>query len=86
MYKLTYKYLERKAGESGGRVNWRAACDALAAMLDPNQIFERLRQDAQQLRALPDLLRDSGLPDATFTHPAIALGRLDQRLTSWGLL
>lgn len=53
---------------------------------DQLQIFERLRQDAQQLRALPDLLHDSGLPDMTFNHPAIALGKLEQRLTNWGLL
>ncbi|MBC3951441.1 type II toxin-antitoxin system HipA family toxin [Pseudomonas folii] len=74
-----------KSIERAGNVNWRAACDALADILDPQQAFERLRQDAQQLRALPDILRDSGLPDATFNHPAIALGKLDQRLTTWGL-
>jgi serine/threonine-protein kinase HipA len=74
-----------KSIERAGSVNWRAACDALADILDPQQAFERLRQDAQQLRALPDILRDSGLPDATFNHPAIALGKLDQRLTTWGL-
>ncbi len=74
-----------KSIERAGVVNWRAACDALADILDPQQAFERLRQDARQLRALPDILRDSGLPDATFNHPAIALGKLDQRLTTWGL-
>jgi hypothetical protein len=58
---------------------------SLADILDPQQAFERLRHDARQLRALPDMLRDSGLPDATFNHPAIALGKLDERLTTWGL-
>jgi serine/threonine-protein kinase HipA len=52
----------------------------------PLQIFERVRQDAQQLRTLPDLLRGSGLPDVTFNHPAIALGKLERRLKNWGLL
>jgi serine/threonine-protein kinase HipA len=75
-----------KSIELAGVVNWRAACEALAGIVDAQQAFERLRQDARQLRALPDILRDSGLPDATFNHPAIALSRLDQRLTSWGLL
>jgi len=74
-----------KSIERAGVVNWRAACDSLVHILDPQQAFERLRQDARQLRALPDILRDSGLPEATFTHPAIALGKLDQRLTAWGL-
>lgn len=72
--------------ERAGVVNWRAACGALAGILDSDQVFERLRHDAQQLRALPDLLRDSGLPDVTFNHPAIALKKLDQWLTSEGLL
>jgi len=71
--------------ELAGEVDWRAACNALAAILNPQDVFERLRQDAQQLRALPDLLRDSGLPEATFNHPAIALRNLDQRLIGWGL-
>lgn len=74
-----------KTIERAGVVNWRAACEALVDILDPQQAFERLRQDAQQLRALPDILRDSGLPEATFNHPAIALSKLDQRLTAWGL-
>lgn len=72
--------------EQAGKVDWRAACAALADILDPHAAFERLHEDAQLLRALPDLLRDSGLPEATFNHPAIALGKLDQRLTAWGLL
>lgn len=74
-----------KTIERAGVVNWRAACEALVDILDPQQAFERLRHDAQQLRALPDILRDSGLPEATFNHPAIALSKLDQRLTTWGL-
>lgn len=74
-----------KSIERAGIVNWRAACDSLADILDPQQAFERLCHDAQQLRALPDMLRDSGLPDTTFNHPAIALGKLDERLTTWGL-
>jgi len=74
-----------KTIERAGVVNWRAACEALVGIVDPQQAFERLRQDAQPLRALPDILRDSGLPEATFNHPAIALGKLDQRLTAWGL-
>lgn len=73
------------AVERAGHVDWRAACEALADIVDPQDAFDRLRQDAQQLRALPDLLSDYGLPLVTFNHPAIALGKLAQRLTAWGL-
>lgn len=64
---------------------WHAVCDALGDILNPQDAFERLCQDTQPLRALPDLLRDSGLPERAFNHPAIALGNLNQRLTAWGL-
>lgn len=71
--------------EQAGEVNWRAACDALGGIVEPQKAFERLRQDAELLRELPDILRDSGLPKVTFNHPAIALKNLDQRLRDWEL-
>jgi serine/threonine-protein kinase HipA len=37
------------------------------------------------LLALPDILTDSGLPDATMNHPRIALKNLEQRLKEWDL-
>lgn len=74
-----------KTIERAGNVDWRAACSALADIVNPQDTFERLRGDARQLRAPPDLLRDSGLPQTTFNHPAIALRNLDQRLIAWGL-
>jgi len=72
--------------ERGGEVDWRAACNLLEPLMDPQQAFERLRQDARGLLALPDLLADSGLPDAVMNHPAIALKNLEQRMKDWGLL
>ncbi|PHN52606.1 hypothetical protein [Pseudomonas gessardii] len=60
-------------------------CTALADLVDPEQAFERLRADADHLRALPDILVANGLPAVTLNHPAIALGKLDQRLQQWGL-
>jgi len=53
--------------------------------MDPEQAFQRLRQDAGSLLALPDVLADMGLSDALMNHPAIALGSLQRRLTAWGL-
>jgi serine/threonine-protein kinase HipA len=74
-----------KALEVAGDINWRGVCDALAEIIDPEQSFERLRQDAEHLRALPDILVAGGLPTATLNHPSIPLGKLDMRLKQWGL-
>jgi len=71
--------------ESAGQINWRAACESLGAIVVPDMAFERLRADAEQLLALPDLLSASGLPDITMNHPQIALKHLDKRLQEWGL-
>lgn len=71
--------------EVGGQINWRGVCDALVGIVDPEQAFERLRKDADHLRALPDILAGSGLPSVTMNHRHIPLGKLDQRLQEWGL-
>ncbi|MGY3041474.1 serine/threonine-protein kinase HipA [Rhodanobacter sp. TND4EL1] len=72
--------------ETAGDVDWRAACHTLRPWGDPERLFDDLREDAKLLRALPDALRDLGLPDAVFTHPRIGLGALDARLRRWDLL
>lgn len=72
--------------ERAGEIDWQAACASLTDLVDPAQAFERLRQDATQLLALPDLLSAAGLPIQVMNHPAIALGRLEQRMKTWGLL
>ncbi len=74
-----------KALEKAGDINWKGVCEALSDIVDPEQSFERLRQAAQQLRALPDILAASGLPAVTLNHPSIPLGKLDLRLKQWGL-
>lgn len=71
--------------ERGGEVDWLAACQLLEALVSPQEAFERLREDARSLMALPDLLADSGLPEAVMNHPAIALKNLEQRMKDWGL-
>ena len=71
--------------ERAGQINWRAACESLKEIIDPDSAFERLRADAELLRPLPDVLRAQGLPDVTMDHPHIALKHLDQRLREWGL-
>jgi serine/threonine-protein kinase HipA len=52
---------------------------------DVQDSFERLREDANRLMALPDILSASGLPGQTMNHPQIALKNLEQRLKEWGL-
>jgi serine/threonine-protein kinase HipA len=81
--------------ESAGDVDWRGVCRALADIADPNDplaalsdsqdSFERLREDAKRLMALPDILAASGLPDVTMNHPHIALKNLEQRFKEWDL-
>ena len=71
--------------ERAGQIDWRDACESLSAIIEPGMAFERLRADAELLRALPDLLRAEGLPELTMNHPQIALKNLDQRLREWGL-
>lgn len=71
--------------EVAGDVDWRLVCASLKPLLDPEAALTRLRADAEQLRALPDLLSAGGLPDATLNHPRIHLRHLDRRLQEWGL-
>ncbi|KTC49160.1 toxin HipA [Pseudomonas fluorescens ABAC62] len=71
--------------EVAGDIDWRGVCNALKPLLDAESTFERLRQDAEYLRALPDILSSSGLPEVTWNHPRVALRHLDQRLIDWGL-
>lgn len=71
--------------EIGGDVKWREVCDALGTIGDPEALFEGLREDANHLSALPDILSAGGLPEVTLNHPAIALRDLEQRLKNWGL-
>lgn len=67
-------------------VDWHAACARLAHRADPEWLFERLREDAQRLQALPDLLTDLGLPEETWKAPTIVLNRLEETLRHWGLM
>ncbi|OEC34540.1 serine/threonine-protein kinase HipA [Pseudomonas cuatrocienegasensis] len=67
-------------------VDWQAACARLAHRAEPEWLLARLHEDAQLLRALPDLLTDLGLPQETWKAPAIVLNRLDETLRRWGLM
>jgi serine/threonine-protein kinase HipA len=71
--------------EVAGEIDWSGVCDALVGITHPADALERLRQDADRLLALPDILAASGLPDVTMNHPSIALKNLEQRLKNWGL-
>lgn len=71
--------------ERAGQINWRAACDSLDGIVEPDSAFERLCADAESLRALPDVLHALGLPRVTMDHPQIALKHLDHHLREWGL-
>ncbi|WP_411381812.1 type II toxin-antitoxin system HipA family toxin [Pseudomonas sp. MPB26] len=71
--------------ERAGEVDWLGVCHLLADLADPHKLFDDLRDAAQQLCALPDILSANGLPAVTMNHPGIALKNLPQRLQEWGL-
>ncbi|WP_047338162.1 type II toxin-antitoxin system HipA family toxin [Pseudomonas protegens] len=71
--------------EVAGDIDWRQVCASLKPLIDPDAALTRLREDAERLRALPDLLSAGGLPEATLNHPRIYLRDLDRRLQEWGL-
>lgn len=70
--------------ERAGEVNWLGVCHLLGDVVDSQELFEGLREAAQQLSALPDILSASGLPAVAMNHPAIALKNLPKRLKEWG--
>jgi len=71
--------------ERAGEIDWLSVCNALATFIDPEQAYQRLREDARQLLALPDILSELGLASRVMNHPAIALGKLERRMAEWGL-
>lgn len=71
--------------ERAGEIDWQEACVALAEFIDPDEAYQRLRQEARHLLALPDILSGLGLPEEVMNHPAIALGKLERRMAEWGL-
>lgn len=71
--------------ERAGEIDWLSVCNALATFIDPEQAYQRLREDARQLLALPDILSELGLANRVMNHPAIALGKLERRMAEWGL-
>lgn len=71
--------------ERAGEIDWLSVCNALDTFIDPEQAYQRLREDARQLLALPDILSEIGLESRVMNHPAIALGKLERRMAEWGL-
>ncbi|CAI3810959.1 hypothetical protein GLGCALEP_06481 [Pseudomonas sp. MM221] len=72
--------------ERAGDIDWWAACNSLTDLITPELAFDRLKQDAARLLALPDLLSAAGLPEAVMNHPAVHLRLLEQRMKEWKLL
>jgi len=70
--------------QQGGFVAWDGAAASLRACADPDKLMTQLRDFAAELRHLPELLGDLGLPDETFE--AINLVATSERLERWGLM
>ena len=73
--------------ERGGQVDWLAVCQLVGELADltPEWLYQQLRDTAQLLLALPDLLLDLGLPERTWQHPRVPLRHLQRQFTLWGL-
>lgn len=73
--------------ERGGQVDWLAVCQLVGELADltPEWLYQQLRDTAQELLALPDLLLDLGLPERTWQHPRVPLRHLQRQFTLWGL-
>ncbi|MCV9919016.1 HipA domain-containing protein [Pseudomonas sp. BT-42-2] len=69
--------------ERKGAPGWEAVCASFADLLDPGQLAGRLKQAAEEFRALPGLLRE--LPEEVRAAQSIPLNNLDARLAEWGL-
>ncbi|MNJ43476.1 putative DNA-binding transcriptional regulator [compost metagenome] len=69
--------------ERAGSPDWAAVCASFDGVLDTNQLMRRLKQAAQEFRALPDLL--SELPEGVRRAQSIPLNNLDVRLAEWSL-
>ncbi|GLK88530.1 toxin HipA [Pseudomonas turukhanskensis] len=70
--------------ERAGAPNWRQACQAMAHGASADVYFDALREQAQRMRALPDLL--ANLPERVRNAQSIPLNNLDTRLKEWGLI
>ncbi|MFG0339726.1 type II toxin-antitoxin system HipA family toxin [Pseudomonas sp. zjy_13] len=68
------------------QVDWQAVCFGLAHLADPEWLYERLREDARLLLAVPDMLLDLKLPNEIWKSPMIPLSRLQGAFHRWGLM
>lgn len=70
--------------EKGGDVDWRRLLASFGE--DEPVVRAGVRALAERLTALPDLLRELGLPRETLEFPPLGLQRTEARLREWGLL
>lgn len=66
--------------ERGGRIDYPSVCRALDVWLGTEGTLEALRAFAHRLRALPEVLREAGLPEEVFASPRIYLDELPETL------
>ncbi|MFK3770685.1 type II toxin-antitoxin system HipA family toxin [Pseudomonas putida] len=71
------------AAERKGSSNWSDNCAELVGYTDPDVLLQRLRNAAEEFRALPDLLTDA--PESMRNAASLPVNNLDKRLVEWGL-
>ncbi|AMD02378.1 hypothetical protein [Halomonas chromatireducens] len=71
--------------EEGGNFDWIAIAHALNDLAPAEQTISELKALARELIGLQERLHEHGVPERILTMPAVGLGSLNHRLTSWGL-
>ena len=80
-----------RENELGGEFNWRGICEEAAAIdasLDADALWESLVSLASELKNLPRLAEEYGVPPAILEQRTgkLNLGNTAQQLSNWGLL
>jgi serine/threonine-protein kinase HipA len=70
--------------EKRGNPQWREICAYFPQWYPPDELYERIRNAADEFRTLPDLLVD--MPQEVRQTKAIPVNSLESNLALWGLL
>ena len=71
--------------EKGGRIHWPGVMENLGEWVDSDELLARLREFAERIRPLPDMLRDAGIHESVMNHHRVYLRNLDEKFEEWGL-
>lgn len=71
--------------EEGGNFDWHGIANALADLVEPEQLLNELGTLVRQLVGLRDRLHQRGVSERLLAMPTVGLEYLDHKLSQWGL-